>query len=166
MPKIRFFEKADFPSVKQIYQQGIETGHATFQESAKDWPDWDNSVLPCCRLLAYKAKHILGRAALSAVSRRKVYSGIAEVSVYVSEQARSKGIGNMLLSHLVRESENNGFWTLQASIFPENKASIAIHKKNGFRILAVREKYGQMRGIWRDVVLMERRSKVVGISND
>lgn len=161
--KIRAFSENDFPAVMRIYQQGIDTGNATFQDKAKDWEDWNNSMLDTCRLVAVEYDQVLGWAGLSAVSSRAVYSGVAEVSVYIASHAQGKGLGQKLLSQLIHESEKNNIWMLQAAIFPENEASIALHKKNGFRQLGVREKLGKMHNIWRDVVLMERRSKVIGV---
>jgi phosphinothricin acetyltransferase len=149
--------------VKDIYQQGIDSGDATFQEQAKDYDDWNESLLPNCRLVAENNRQIIGWAALSSASNRCVYSGIAEVSVYVSSNSQGSGVGNSLLESLIKASEEQGIWTLQAGIFPENKASIHIHSKNGFKVLGIRDKLGQMNGIWRDIVFMERRSKVVGL---
>lgn len=163
MIKIRPFVKSDFPSVKDIYQQGIDSGDATFQEQAKGYDDWNESLLPNCRLVAENNGQVIGWAALSSASNRCVYSGIAEVSVYVSSNSQGSGVGNSLLDALIKASEEEGIWTLQAGIFPENKASIHIHSKNGFKVLGIREKLGQMNGIWRDIVFMERRSKLVGL---
>ena len=153
----------DWDEVRAIYQEGIATGNATFEKAAPDWEGWHAGHLPACRLLARSDGEALGWAALSPVSGRCVYGGVAEVSVYVAARARGRGIGLLLLSELVAASERNGIWTLQAGIFPENEASIAIHKKAGFRIVGVRERLGCMDGRWRDVVLMERRSAVVGV---
>ena len=163
---IREFEQIDYPEVKKIYQQGIDTGNATFQDSAKTWSEWDNSMLASCRIVATNNEQILGWAALSPISNRQVYSGVAEVSVYVADQSQGKGVGQKLLSHLITESENNNIWMLQAGIFPENIGSIQLHKKNGFRKLGIRDKLGKMNGVWRDVALMERRSKTVGVTGN
>lgn len=160
---IRKFEKSDFPAVNGIYQQGIDTGNATFQQTSKSWQEWDSSMLDSCRLVAIENNQIVGWAGLSPISSRDVYSGVAEVSVYVADNARRTGLGQKLLSHLIIESERNNIWMLQAGIFPENIGSIALHKKNGFRELGVREKLGQMKGVWRNVVLLERRSKIAGV---
>jgi len=160
---IRKFEKEDFNAVKGIYQQGIDTGDATFQQTAKSWQDWNRSMLTNCRLVATNNKQILGWAGLSAVSSRAVYSGVVEVSVYVSESSQGMGVGQKLLSQLILESEKHDIWMLQAGIFPENIASIELHKKNGFRTVGIREKVGKMNGLWRDSVFMERRSKIVGV---
>ncbi len=154
--------EADWPSVREIYVEGIATGNATFEKSAPDYSTWDRDHLRVCRLAARSGDDVVGWAALSPVSGRCVYGGVAEVSVYVRESARGRGIGLMLLRALVDASERAGLWTLQAGIFPENEASIDIHGKAGFRIVGVREKLGAMDGRWRDVVLMERRSTIVG----
>ncbi len=161
---IRKFAQTDYPFVKIIYQQGIDTGNATFQVTAKNWDEWNDSMLEHSRIVAVENDNILGWAALSPISSREVYSGVAEVSVYVSVSAQGKGIGQKLLSHLIVESERNNIWMLQAAIFPENISSIKLHENNNFRQLGVREKLGKMNEVWRDVVLMERRSKIVGIS--
>ena len=152
----------DWPQVREIYVEGIATGNATFERSAPAFDVWDGSHLPAGRLVARVSDEVMGWAALSPVSGRCVYAGVAEVSVYVRASARGRGIGLALLRALVEESEKAGIWTLQAGIFPENTASIDIHGKAGFRIVGVREKLGSMDGRWRDVVLMERRSTVVG----
>ena len=163
---IREFKEEDFPEVQNIYQQGIDTGNATFQNAAKSWEEWNKSMLVNCRIIATENNKILGWAGLSAVSSREVYSGVAEVSVYVAEHAQGKGVGNKLLAQLITESENNNIWMLQAGIFPENTGSIKLHKNNGFRQLGIRENIGKMNGVWRDSVLLERRSKIVGISGN
>lgn len=160
---IRKFKQQDFNAVKIIYQQGIDTKNATFQAKAKEWNEWDSSMHQSCRLVAVGKDIVLGWAALSSVSSRNVYSGVAEVSLYVSSKARKIGVGHALMKELIVESEREGFWTLQVGIFPENEGSIALHQKNGFRIIGTREKIGQMDSIWRDSILMERRSQVVGI---
>ena len=161
--KIRTFKKSDFSSVKSIYQQGIDTGNATFQNKAKGWNEWNASFLTNCRIVAEMNEEVVGWAALSATSNRTVYNGVAEVSIYIAKNYANYGIGNSLLSELVSTSENEGIWTLQAGIFPENESSIAIHSKNGFKTIGVRKKLGKMNGAWRDILFMERRSKVVGI---
>lgn len=152
----------NFPSVAHIYQEGIMTGVATFETSVPSWEDWDRSHLNFGRLCIQHDDKILGWAALSPVSSRCVYGGVAEVSVYVSADARGKGVGKTLLNALISASENNGIWTLQSGIFPENKASIALHEKCGFRIIGYRERIGQLHGRWHDNVILERRSKTVG----
>jgi len=163
MLDIRAFTEADFPSVSAIYQQGIASGQATFQVANKSWQEWDSSLLPQCRLVAVSGDNILGWAALSAVSTRPVYAGVAEVSIYVANEAKQRGVGSALMHRLINDSEAAGFWTLQAGIFSENLASIALHQKYGFKLLGIREKLGQLHGVWRDVAFMERRSQRVGL---
>jgi L-amino acid N-acyltransferase YncA len=153
----------DWQAVHEIYLQGIATGNATFEQSAPEWKEWDERHLPTCRLVASLAARVVGWAALSPVSSRCVYGGVAEVSIYVAEDARGHGVGRQLLAALVNASERNGIWTLQAGIFPENAASIHLHQQAGFRIVGIRERLGSMDGTWRDIVLMERRSAVVGV---
>lgn len=161
---IRKFHQADYSTVKDIYQQGIDTGDATFQDTAKSWSEWNNAMLDHSRIVAIEGDSILGWAALSPISSREVYSGVAEVSIYVAMSAQGKGVGQKLLARLIVESESNNIWMLQAAIFPENTGSLHLHMGNGFRQLGVREKLGKMNGVWRDVVLIERRSKAVGVS--
>ena len=158
----------DWDQVRAVYLEGIATGHATFEPGAPDWENWDSSHVPQPRLVLRTWGRVAAWAALSRVSARKVYAGVAEVSIYVGKDFRGKGFGDRLLGSLVAASEKEGFWTLQAGIFPENVASIELHKKHGFRILGIRERvgkmaFGELQGKWRDVVLMERRSKVAGI---
>jgi phosphinothricin acetyltransferase len=148
--------------VKTIYEEGIASGNATFQTAAPAWQEWDNAHVKTCRIVATANGEVLGWAALTPVSGRCVYAGVAEVSVYVASRARGKNIGSMLLEELISQSEENGFWTLQSGIFPENKASISIHEKNGFRIIGYREKIGKMGDVWRDNIFLERRSNKVG----
>ncbi len=155
--------EADWPAIRAIYLEGIATGNATFETSAPDWSEWDDRHLQCCRLVARLHSEILGWAALSPVSQRRVYAGVAEVSVYVAVRAQGKGVGSKLLASLVATSERNDIWTLQAGIFPENGASIDLHKRTGFRIVGTRERLGRMDGRWRDVILMERRSAIAGM---
>ncbi|HLI63256.1 MAG TPA: GNAT family N-acetyltransferase [Terriglobales bacterium] len=150
-------------AVRAIYAEGIATGNATFETSVPSWEEWDAHHLPVCRLVAQKAGNVLGWAALSAVSRRYVYRGVAEVSVYIAERARGQGIGAALLAALITESERNGIWTLQAVIHAENSISIRVHQKAGFRIVGTRERIGFLNGRWRDTVLMERRSSIAGV---
>jgi len=159
---ISFTEK-HYPQVAKIYADGIATGQATFQTEAPGWLDWDKAHLPHSRIAAIENDELAGWAALTAVSSRCVYAGVAEVSVYIAENFRGKGVGKMLMQELIRQSEEQGIWTLQSGIFPENKASISLHEKCGFRIIGYREKVGCMNGVWRDTVIMERRSRKVGI---
>jgi len=149
--------------VKRIYEEGIGTGDATFQTAAPEWGEWNSSHLQTCRLIVVENDKILGWAALTPVSDRCVYAGVAEVSVYIAEAARGKGMGKQLLRALINESEQHNLWTLQAGIFPENISSIKIHEACGFRIIGKRERIGKMNGIWRDTILLERRSNTVGI---
>ena len=142
--------------------EGIATGNATFETEAPEWQDWDGNHLTSCRLVARSVDRVLGWAALSPASRRAVYSGVAEVSVYVASSARGLGVGKALLQELVHRSEESGVWTLSASLFPENAASITIHKSCGFREVGYRERISTLHGCWRDTVILERRSKVVG----
>jgi len=150
-------------TVRRIYNDGIATKNATFQTEAPEWEAWDQSHRKDCRLVARIDNQIAGWAALSNVSNRCVYAGVAEVSIYIDSDFRGMGVGDQLMKQLITESEKHGIWTLQAGIFPENEASIALHRKNGFRILGIREKIGKMNNIWRDTAMLERRSKVVGI---
>jgi len=161
--KIIEMKSEDWSAVKTVYEEGIATGDATFETAVPEWEAWDSKHLRTCRLVARKEAEVAGWAALSGVSSRCVYRGVAEVSVYVAEAARGMGVGTRLLRDLVQASEHDGIWTLQAGIFPENKVSIALHRKCRFRIVGRRERIGQMQGIWRDVILMERRSEITGI---
>ena len=155
---------SDWEQVRKIYLQGIATGLATFEQSAPEWPAWDAARLPAPRLVARcEDGSLAGWAALSPVSSRCVYGGVAEVSVYVAEDQRGRGVGLALLTALVEQSEAAGLWTLQAGIFPENTASVALHHRCGFRTVGCREKLGQLDGEWRDVLLLERRSRIVGV---
>ena len=152
-----------WPAVKAIYEEGIATGNATFQSEAPEWTVWDQAHLPHSRLVALSEPQlVLGWAALSPVSTRPVYAGVAEVSVYIAAGQRGRKLGETLLTALITESEKNGIWTLQGSIFPENISSLRIHARCGFRQVGYRERIGQMHGIWRDTVLVERRSQIVG----
>ncbi|MEZ4797982.1 MAG: N-acetyltransferase family protein [Flavobacteriaceae bacterium] len=156
--KIRTFKEQDWNSVSKIYAEGIATGVATFETEVPSFHVWDEKFLKQCRLVAEIDSEVAGFAVLSQVSKRKVYIGVAEVTIYIAENQRGKGIGKQLLNALVAESEKEGFWTLQAGIFAENKASIQLHKQCGFRIVGVREKLGKLNNAWHDNVLMERRS--------
>ena len=159
----------DWEQVRSIYLEGIATGHSTFEADAPDWDKWHSGHLAKPRLVARAGERIMGWAGLSTVSGRSVYSGVAEVSLYVGAQYRGEGIGSALLDALIDASERVGIWTLQGGIFPENTASLALVKKHGFREVGRREKtgrmtYGELAGTWRDVILVERRSKVAGVT--
>lgn len=160
---IEAMQTQDWPAVRAIYLEGIATKNATFENDAPEWEKWDSAHLKSCRLVARLNGQVIGWAALSPVSSRCVYAGVAEESIYISEAARGQGVGRKLLTALIEESEKAGLWTIQTGIFPENTVSLHLHERCGFRVLGVREKVGQMDGVWRDVVLMERRSRVVGV---
>jgi L-amino acid N-acyltransferase YncA len=154
---------ADWPAVRAIYLEGLASGNATFETEAPSWEEWDKNHLSFARLAARDTGTVLGWAALNPVSRRQVYAGVAEVSVYVGAASLGRGIGRLLLEALVRESESHGIWTLQAGIFPENTASIVLHERCGFREVGRRERIGKLKGRWRDTMLLERRSRTVGV---
>ena len=160
--EIRSMESRDWPRVKAIYLEGIATGNATFETEAPDWEEWDSKHLPDARLVAETGGKVAGWAALTPASGRCVYSGVAELSIYITAAMRGKGVGKALLAALIAESEAKGYWTIRSGVFPENKASLALHQKHGFRIVGTQERIGKMDGRWRDVVLLERRSAVVG----
>ncbi|MCJ7627685.1 MAG: N-acetyltransferase family protein, partial [Longimicrobiales bacterium] len=148
-PTIRALQPGDWPRVRDIYEEGIATGHATFETMAPAWEAWNAQHLCSCRLVAALGERVLGWAALCPVSDRCVYGGVAEVSVYVGQEAFGKGIGTLLLRELVEASEKEGIWTLQAGIFPENGGSVHIHEKCGFRLIGHRERLGKMNDRWR-----------------
>jgi phosphinothricin acetyltransferase len=154
---------ADWDQVRRIYLEGIETGNATFETEAQDWEKWNAGHLGHCRLVAKAGEDVIGWAALSPVSSRRVYSGVAEVSVYVSGNFRGLGIGQALLESLIECSEKHGIWTLQAGILTDNVSSLKLHERCGFREVGRRERIGKLNGEWRDVVLLERRSEKVGV---
>lgn len=161
--EIRPLEAQDWNRVRSIYAQGIASGHATFDTEPPSWEVWERSHLENCRVVAEDGGVVLGWAALTPVSDRCVYGGVAEVSVYVDEAGRGRGIGTALMRALVEASERAGIWTLQAGVFPENVASVRAHEKVGFREVGRRERLGKLDGRWRDVLLLERRSATVGI---
>jgi L-amino acid N-acyltransferase YncA len=158
---IRELRPDDWPAVRAIYEEGIRGGNATFETEPPTWESWD-AAHPALRLVAERDGTIVGWAAVSPVSDRCCYEGVGEVSVYVASRARGSGLGRRLLGELVERSEQAGFWTLTAGVFPENEASIRLHKRCGFREVGIRERLGALDGAWRDVVLLERRSAVVG----
>jgi phosphinothricin acetyltransferase len=162
---IKSLTEAHWPAGQAIYQAGMDTGNATFTTQAPAWADWDAGHLQHSRLAALSADgQVLAWAALSPVSGRCVYGGVAEVSIYVADEARGQGVGRQVLRALIKESEKNGIWTLQAGIFRENNASLRLHESVGFRTVGYRERIGQLHGVWRDTVLMERRSQVVAVA--
>lgn len=163
--EIKPITKENFSAVVAIYQQGLATNIATFQNDLPQWDEWDKGHLAFCRISVYENNKMLGWTALTPVSGRCVYAGVAEVSVYIAEDERGKGIGKILLNELIKQSEANGIWTLQSGIFSENKSSITLHEKCGFRMVGYREKIGKKNGVWKDNVLMERRSKNIGITD-
>jgi len=156
----------DWGTVRSIYREGIDTGQATFETSVPSWEDWNSRHLKSGRLVARSGQTVVGWAALSPVSERCVYGGVAEVSVYVAASMRRKGVGKQLLPALIAASEQAGLWTLQAGVFPENQPGLALCKSCGFRLVGYRERIGRLHGRWRDVLLLERRSPMVGTQSD
>jgi len=162
---IKNIEQEDWVAVANIYHLGIKTRNATFETEIPTWQEWDKAHLQSCRFTARIENSLVGWAALSPVSDRCVYGGVAEVSVYVDTTYSGIGIGTKLLQELIVQSEKEGIWTLQSGIFPENESSLILHKKLGFREIGFREKIGKMKnGVWRDNIILERRSKIVGIN--
>jgi L-amino acid N-acyltransferase YncA len=159
--QIRALDEEDWPQVAFIYGEGIATGNATFEVEIPSWERW-NAAHPSLRLVAVDGEQVLGWAALSPYSDRRCYRGVAEESVYVAGWAQGRGVGRALLEEVIRRSEDAGIWTLQAGIFPENKPSLRLHLGCGFRLVGVRERLGESDGTWRDVLLLERRSEVIG----
>ncbi|PIB29314.1 phosphinothricin acetyltransferase [Maribacter sp. 4U21] len=161
---IKPMDQGHWDVVSEIYKEGIDTGIATFETQVPTYKDWDKAHLKSCRIVALDKTTVIGWAALSPVSGRCVYGGVGEVSVYISRTSRGTGVGKLLMKHLIYESEKEGLWTLQSGIFPENKASIKLHEKVGFRYIGKRERVGRTsQGTWKDNLLFERRSKLVGI---
>jgi phosphinothricin acetyltransferase len=158
---VRQLREDDWAAVAAIYEEGIRSRGATFETEVPSWASWDEAHLPDHRLVAELDGEVVGFAALAPVSPRRVYAGVADVSVYVAERAQGQGVGRALLDALVDRTERAGMWTLQAGIFPENAASLALHRRCGFRVVGLRERIGKLDGEWRDYVLLERRSPVV-----
>ena len=165
---IRAMRPDDANAVLKIYQEGIDTGHATFEDAVPDWSTWDAGHLDDCRIVAEATGDILGWAALSLVSKRHVYCGHCDVGIYVAAKARGRRVGYRILTALIESSEAAGIWSLQSGIFPENEGSLRLHEALGFRILGRRERvgcmsHGPLAGTWRDVLLLERRSTIAGL---
>ncbi len=160
---IRPMSTEDWPVISKIYAEGIATGFATFEKSVPSYENWDKVHLESCRIIAENEEKVLGWAALSPVSNRCVYGGVAEVSVYVSENSRGLGVGRLLMEHLIQLSENVGLWTLQSGIFPENHGSVKLHEHLGFRFIGKKERIGKLNGVWKDNLLFEKRSEKVGL---
>jgi L-amino acid N-acyltransferase YncA len=154
---------ADWDAVRRIYEEGIATGNATFETAAPTREEWDASHLPHCRLVGRKSRRVVAWAALGPYSRRGAYAGVAEVSIYVAQAVRGQGVGRALLGAVIEAAEQRGIWTLQAGVFRENESSLRLHRALGFRTVGVRRRIGRLNGRWRDVVLLERRSKTVGL---
>lgn len=168
LPMARPMQSGDADAVLAIYGEGIATGHATFNETVPSFEIWSDGHFATPRIVVDLEGAVAGWAALAAVSARPVYGGVAEASVYVSESAQGRGVGTALMQSLISQSEAAGFWTLQAGVFPENPASLALHEKSGFKIVGVRQRigkmtFGPMQGVWRDVIFLERRSNMVGL---
>src|SRR5512140_2616638 len=159
---LRALQPSDWPAVRAIYAEGIATRQATFETEPPSWETWDAGHHPFARIVAEDGGRVVGWAALSPVSRRACYAGVAEVSAYVAAAARGRGLGRALLEALIREAEAHGIWTLQGATFPENTASLRLQGSFGFRILGRRERVARLDGVWRDTVLTERRSPIVG----
>jgi len=159
----RKLQEKDWKEVSNIYKEGIETGNANFEGDIPTWKEWDKNHISPCRFVAEKDHKVIGWSALSHASSRPVYSGVAEVSIYVSPSYFGQKIGSSLLEKLITESEKNNIWTLQSTIFRENIPGLRILKKLGFRKIGYRERIGKMKGVWRDIILLERRSIIIGI---
>ncbi len=157
MVEVRPLERQDYPAVAAIFAEGIATGDATFETAVPAWAEWDAAHLPGHRLVAESSGEIVGWIAIVPYSRRAAYRGVGEVSVYVAEEARGRGVGRALLDAVIASARDGGLWTLQAGVFPENEASLALHRARGFRDVGVRERIGRLDGVWRDVVLLELR---------
>jgi phosphinothricin acetyltransferase len=158
---VRDLRSSDWPEVARIFREGIETGNATFETDVPPWEEWDATHLPEHRCVAERDGRVLGWTALLPVSARECYAGVAEVSTYVAAEARGEGIGAALLAAVINSSERGGIWTLQTGVFPENEPSLRLLRRFGFRVVGTRERIGRLHGVWRDVVLLERRSEVI-----
>ncbi|SFB06930.1 phosphinothricin acetyltransferase [Lentibacillus halodurans] len=156
-------KKTDWNQVRNIFIEGIHTGNATFETGAPTWEEWDREHFSVCRLVARKGEDVVGWAALTPISKREAHAGAAEVSIYISGSSTGNGVGTKLLQVMVNASEDHDFWSLEANIFPENKSSISLHKKCGFTEVGVRHRLGKLNGVWRDVVILERRSAIIGV---
>jgi phosphinothricin acetyltransferase len=159
--EVRDLRPGDWPEIARIYQQGIATGNATFETEVPSWEDWDGAHLPGQRFVAERDGRVAGWIALAPISPRACYRGVAEISVYVADGARGGGVGSQLLAAVVESAERAGIWTLQTSVFPENGASLALLRRFGFRVVGTRERIARLHGVWRNTVLVERRSEVV-----
>ncbi len=159
---LRDLRSDDWPEVARIFEEGIRTGNATFETEVPSWEAWDATHLPAHRLVAERDGRVVGWIALVPVSPRECYAGVAEVSAYVAEEARGKGVGRELLAALIESSERGGIWTLETGVFPENEPSLRLLQRFGFRVVGTRERIGRMHGMWRNVIFLERRSEVVG----
>ena len=161
MREVRDLRPGDWPEVARIYAEGIQTGNATFETEIPSWQAWDAAHLDEHRFVAERDGRVVGWVALAPVSSRCCYAGVAEISAYVAEQARSQGVGRELLATAIESSERAGIWTLQTGVFPENEPSLGLLQRFGFRALGTQERIGRLHGVWRNVVLLERRSEVV-----
>jgi L-amino acid N-acyltransferase YncA len=161
--QIREMTESDSAAVLEIYRMGIETKNATFEKEVPSWTDWSTGHLNHSKFVALIDKEITGWVALSPVSKREAYRGVSEISIYIHRDHWGKGIASALMEKVIDSSEKNGIWTLFAVVFPENRASLLLHEKHGFRIIGRREKISKIDGIWRDTIMLERRSKIEGI---
>jgi L-amino acid N-acyltransferase YncA len=159
--EVRDLRPSDWPEVARIYREGIETGNATFETDVPRWEEWDSAHVTPHRFVAERDGGVVGWAALMPVSPRECYAGVADVSAYVGTESRGEGIGSALLTALIDSSERGGIWTLQTGVFPENEVSLRLLRRFSFRVVGTRERIGQLHGVWRDVVLLERRSEVI-----
>jgi phosphinothricin acetyltransferase len=150
-----------WPDVARIYAEGIATGNATFESNVPSWETWDSAHLAEHRFVALEGGDVIGWAAAVAVSERCVYAGVVEHSVYVTTSSRGQGVGRLLLERLIESTEQAGVWTIQTGIFPENEASVRLHERAGFEIVGRRKRLGKLAGVWRDVLLLERRSPMI-----